>query len=311
MMFLLSPLALLFWLISAIRRGFYRLGIFSGDKPTVPVIVVGNVSVGGNGKTPVVLELTKWLIENGYKPGVLSRGYGGKAAQYPARVERNSDPGMVGDEPVLMKQHLTCPLVVDPKRPRGAHYLVEHCECDVIICDDGLQHYALARDIELIVMDGERRLGNGFLLPMGPLREGAWRVTSAPFVINNGGMIKQGEHLMTLQAGQLVNVVEPTIRMPLSALDEPIIAAAAIGNPQRFFNYLSDNQVKLKESLSFPDHHQFKKGDLPLEKVIMTEKDAVKCQHDAHTDWWYLPVTAILPEVFKQQLLTKIKSVGK
>ncbi len=306
----LSPFTLLFWFVSGFRRWLYRTGIKSSGKPAVPVIVVGNISVGGNGKTPVVLELAKWLAQSGYRPGVLSRGYGGNSKSYPLCVERNSDPALVGDEPVLMKQHLSCPMVVDPERVRGANYLVDNCDCNLILCDDGLQHYALERDIELIVMDGERRLGNGFLMPMGPLREGAWRLSSTSFIINNGGAAESGEYPMTLEPGKLINIKNPQVSMPLSEVSTSVVAAAAIGNPQRFFNYLIDKKLELKDCLSFPDHHQFKKGDLPLDRVIMTEKDAVKCQHNAHTDWWFLPVTANLPQAFKQKLLASIESVG-
>lgn len=310
-MLLLLPVSLLFFCLSSLRRWLYRVGIKSTHKLPVPIIVVGNISVGGNGKTPLVILLAKWLDEAGYKPGVLSRGYGGKAAEYPLSVEAKSLPDDVGDEPVLMRQNLSCPMVVDPKRPRGAAHLISQYGCNVIICDDGLQHYALARDLELIVMDGERRLGNGLLLPAGPLREGAWRLSSTEFVICNGGTAKQDEYKMTLEPTDLVNVKDPARTRPLSSLVEPVVAAAGIGNPQRFFDFLLARQVRFSECLSFPDHHQFSQQDLPDTTVIMTEKDAVKCQQIAQDEWWYLPVTAALSDKFKQQILTRLASVQK
>lgn len=309
LMLALLPLTLLFFCVSAIRRGFYRCGILSAKRVSVPVVVVGNISVGGNGKTPIVVLLAKWLSEAGYRPGVLSRGYGGNATSYPMAVTTNSVAEQVGDEPVLMRQNLTCPMVVDPIRSRGAEHLIDEFDCDIIICDDGLQHYALKRDVEIIVMDGKRRLGNGWLMPMGPLREGAWRLKTTEFVINNGGSTQQGESAMRLEPGNLVNLQSGDKTKSYTELKKPVVAAAGIGNPSRFFDYLVGLGIEVKERLSFPDHHQFKVGDLPDKTVIMTEKDAVKCRHIASEDWWYLPVTATLPDEFKQQLLAYLGAV--
>ena len=306
---LLAPFTVLFWLISKARRSLYRMGIMTVSQISVPVIVVGNISVGGNGKTPLVIRLAQWLKQQGYQPGVISRGYGGKAQAYPMAVEVDSEPGVVGDEPVLMRQHLGCPLVVDPKRPRGAQFLVDKFKCNIIICDDGLQHYALGRDIEIVVMDGARRHGNGCLLPMGPLREGKWRLDKADFVVSNGGEVSNGEHLMSLEPGRLVNVKYANQSRSLSELNKPVSAVAAIGNPDRFFNLLKSKQLKLKDCISFPDHHRFVESDIPRDTVLMTEKDAVKCKKFAFEDWWYLPVNAKLTEQFKQRLLAKLEHV--
>ncbi|ALS98827.1 tetraacyldisaccharide 4'-kinase [Lacimicrobium alkaliphilum] len=305
-LWLLAPLALLFYLVSALRRWCYRTGLKKSHKVGATVIVVGNITVGGSGKTPLVIRLCQWLKQQGYHPGVVSRGYGGKAPAYPYTVLPDSDAATVGDEPVLMRQHLGCPLVVDPDRVRGAAYLVEKHHCNVILCDDGLQHYRLARDLEILVMDGERRLGNGHLLPMGPLREGKWRLSTVDFVVVNGGIAAPGEHLMSLETGQLVNLKYPSKTQPLSALKKPAIALAGIGNPQRFFNLLRHRQVKLKETRVYADHYAFKAGDIPDDLVLMTEKDAVKCRAFASSQWWYLPVSAKLTEQFKQQLLERI-----
>jgi tetraacyldisaccharide 4'-kinase len=306
---LLLPLTALFWLLSALRRTLFRLNIKSSTDVPVPVIVVGNISVGGNGKTPLVLYLAKRLRQEGYHPGVLSRGYGGKNARYPLTVEQCSKVEVVGDEAILMRQHINCPLVVDPIRPRGAMELVEKHKCNVIICDDGLQHYALNRDIEIVVMDGKRRCGNHLLLPAGPLREASWRLDTADFLVLNGGLITNGEFLMSLEAGELINVKHPNKSLSISDLRFPVTALAGIGNPQRFFTLLQKMRVKLKDQISFVDHHAFIKKDIPSGTVIMTEKDAVKCTQIAHDDCWYLPVSAKLTSQFESQLLQKLKQV--
>jgi tetraacyldisaccharide 4'-kinase len=282
------------------------MGVFSSTRVNAPVIVVGNISVGGNGKTPLVVFLCHWLKQNGFRPGVISRGYGGTGVSYPKTVDTDSKPEHVGDEAVMMKQHIGCPLVVDPKRARGAAFLIEQHQCDVVLCDDGLQHYALHRDIEIVVIDGQRRFGNGFLLPAGPLRESQKRLSSVDFKVTNGGKAKVDEYLMSLEPGQLVNVKYSQQTKPVAGLNRSVVAAAAIGNPKRFFDLLTTKNVKIKDTLIFNDHHLFAESDLPKETVIMTEKDAVKCRDFAHDDWWYLPVSAKLTEHFKKALLTKL-----
>jgi len=307
-LWLLLPFSLLFWLLSRCRRYCYKSGIKTSHKVDAPVIVVGNISVGGNGKTPLVLRLADWLKQQGYQPGILSRGYGGKAPQYPYTVTAHSTAQQVGDEPVLIRQRLDCPLVVDPDRVRGARYLIDKHRCDIIICDDGLQHYRLKRDIEIVVMDGQRRLGNGLLLPMGPLREGKWRLQQVDFVVVNGGSTEGDQVLMSLEPGRLVNVKYPNKSRSINDFKhQPVTAAAGIGNPERFFDLLKAKQLKLQQTLSFVDHHMFKAEDLPQSTVLMTEKDAVKCQAFAFDDWWYLPVTAKLSEQFRQNLLQRLK----
>jgi tetraacyldisaccharide 4'-kinase len=275
---LLLPLSAVFWVLSSLRRMLFRLQIKPSIDIPVPVIVVGNTSVGGNGKTPMSVD-------------------------YISEVDR------VGDEAILMRQHINCPLVVDPIRPRGAMKLVETHKCDVIICDDGLQHYALNRDIEIVVIDGQRLCGNKLLLPAGPLREGSWRLDRVDFLVLNGGSVTNGEYLMSLEAGRLINVKYPNKSLSINDLSLPVTALAAIGNPQRFFSLLEKKRVKLKEQISFVDHHAFSKKDIPSGTVIMTEKDAVKCTLIAHDDCWYLPVSARLTTQFESQLLQKLKQV--
>ncbi|MFT5453277.1 MAG: tetraacyldisaccharide 4'-kinase, partial [Enterobacterales bacterium] len=168
--YLLWPLHFILYLLVSLRKYLYVLGIFKTTKIAVPVIIVGNITVGGTGKSPLVIHLAESLSIAGFKVGVLSRGYGGNAKHYPLEVESTSSAVDVGDEPLMIKQRVDVSVVVDPIRARGAEFLVEHCACDVILCDDGLQHYALQRDIEIVVIDGKRLLGNGLLMPLGPLR---------------------------------------------------------------------------------------------------------------------------------------------
>ena len=304
----LLPFTLLFVLLSAVRRWLFQWGLKASVKVNVPVIVVGNISVGGNGKTPLVVFIAQLLTDKGYRPSVLTRGYGAKSMAYSLSVEATSQVQEVGDEPMLMRQHILCPLVVDPKRGRGAAHLVNSHGCDVIICDDGLQHYALQRDIEIVVMDGQRRCGNQLLLPAGPLREGQWRLDTVDFIVVNGHNHQEHEYLMTLKPDQLVNVVDPTLTKAVDALPNDTVAVAGIGNPQRFFQMLPSLGIQPAQCISFPDHHQFSSQDFPFtNSVVMTEKDAVKCRHFAKNNWWYLPVQAQLSSDFSQQLLHKLQ----
>lgn len=307
---LLLPLTAVFALVAATRRLAFRIGLKKSSKINAPVIIVGNISVGGNGKTPLVVYLAQLLGSQGYKPGVLTRGYGAKSNNYPLVVTAQSQVAAVGDEPMLMIQHVACPLVVDPIRARGAQYLLDQFHCDVIICDDGLQHYALKRDIEIVVMDGKRRLGNQLLLPAGPLRERAWRLHSADFIVINGQTKSSDEFAMQLLAGDLINVKNPQLKCKVSDLSGPVSALAGIGHPQRFFDLLATYAIDLKATLSFVDHHQFTLNDLPAETLIMTEKDAVKCREFAHQDCWYLPVQAQLAESFSHKILSKLQAIN-
>ena len=306
---LLWPLSLLFALISFLRRKAYRTGLLTQHKISVPVVVVGNITVGGNGKTPLVIYICQLLKQQGYRPGVLSRGYGGKASDYPMTVETDSNPVFCGDEPLFIKQRVNCPVMVDPDRVRGARALVEQQKCDVILCDDGLQHYRLQRDIEIAVVDGNRRQGNGLLLPAGPLREGEWRLQDVDFVVLNGGSVRRGEHLMSLEPGRLVNVRFKGQSQSLSDLNCAVSALAGIGHPKRFFDLLRARGVKLKQEIGFADHHQFTPEDMPEGIVLMTEKDAVKCASFAQDTWWYLPVSASLSEEFVERFLSTLKRI--
>lgn len=298
---LLAPFSLLFWLISQIRVALYRKKILKSYRSPVPVLVVGNISVGGNGKTPVVVWLVEQLQQRGVKVGVVSRGYGGKNKQFPQLVTPESDPELMGDEPVLIAQRTQAPVAISPNRQQSIELLLSQFELDLIITDDGLQHYALERDMEWVVIDGERRFGNGFVLPAGGLRELPSRLSSVQAVICNGKSAKEGEHLMQLEPEWAINLKTGEKRAITDFYHQSVIALAGIGYPPRFFTMLQDLGIHLEASHSFADHQPYsreiieplQKGDLPL---LMTEKDAVKCRTFAQENWWYVPVSATFSE---------------
>ncbi|GGW87852.1 tetraacyldisaccharide 4'-kinase [Alteromonas halophila] len=318
LLWLLWPLSMLFALLSAARRLAYRLNIIPVTSVTADVIVVGNISVGGNGKTPLVIALASHFREKGRRVGILSRGYGGNNSTFPRQVLPGDDARDVGDEPLLMATRTGVPVVIDPKRARGARFLVDSLQCDIIICDDGLQHYALARDAEVVVMD-ERRWGSGHLLPMGPLREGRWRLNKVDAVVHNTAR-DEGPYLpqitsmqvsMHLEAGRAINVKYPQQTAPVSELhSEPVTALAGIGNPDRFFRQLETMGLAADEQIRFNDHHVFSREDIPQGRVIMTEKDAVKVTALAHDDCWFLPVTAALPTDFYTHIASVLENAS-
>lgn len=305
---LLAPFALLFALISGARRVAYRRGWCKSYRASVPVIVVGNLSVGGNGKTPVVVWLVEQLQARGFKPGVVSRGYGGKAPHYPYRLDAISSTAEAGDEPVLIARRCGCPVVVAPKRSDAVQLLEQSGEVDIIITDDGLQHYALARDLELVVVDGARRFGNGCLLPMGPLREPLTRLKRVDAIICNGGTPAKGEYPMTLVADAPRRVRDDALAS--EPLPREVDALAGIGHPPRFFGTLTSLGYELKQSVGYADHQAFDSAELLARfgerPLIMTEKDAVKCRGFALDHWWYLPVSAALPTSLLDTLLTSL-----
>lgn len=305
----LYPFAVLLRLISFVRRSLYKHGLLKCNKNPLPVIVVGNISVGGNGKTPFVIWLCELLKEQGYKPGIVSRGYGGKSDRYPLLVDHQVTGKEAGDEPIMLFKRLAIPIVVDPIRANAAQHLYQSGLVDIIITDDGLQHYALHRDIEIVVVDGQRRMGNEHLMPMGPLREPMSRLQEVDFIINNGAHFKN-EITMQFISDACVRVDGE--QGTLTA-HQPVNACAAIGYPQRFFNSLEKLNYQLKETVSFADHHAYKVNDFSQfdanTPLVMTEKDAVKCLDFAQPNWWYLPIKAQLPASFEKQLLKKIKEI--
>ncbi len=309
---LLWPLSLLFGAVVRVRRLLYHRGVLHSTAVGVPVIVVGNISVGGAGKTPLVLRLVELLREAGYRPGVVSRGYGGQSKEWPRQVMPDSDPRQVGDEPVLLARRGRCPVVVDPDRVAAARVLFETYACNVILSDDGLQHYRLQRDIEIAVIDGFRRLGNVACLPAGPLREPPSRLREVDFVVGNGAA-RGGEYLMALRGETAVNLGDPYISSALTGFRHGLIhAVAGIGDPGRFFEHLRHARLRLIEH-PFPDHYTFRREDLRFRQdlpILMTEKDAIKCQTFAADNCWYVPITAQLDPEFEEQLLKRLATVA-
>lgn len=316
----LRPLEWLYRAAVSARRDAYM----NGRKPVwhapVPVIVVGNITLGGTGKSPLVAWLGRWLSEQGWRPGIVSRGYGGKAPRYPLYVGIDSPVSQSGDEPLMLAQQTGLPVVVDPDRPRGVRQLIA-AGCDIVISDDGLQHLALGRDIELLVVDGQRGFGNARCLPAGPLREPLSRLDDVDAVIVNGqprqplavpNQRKQLMHLMQLQPARWRRLVDgrcqPAHELPFVG---NVHALAGIGNPQRFFATLEALGMAF-EAHPLPDHHRFSAEDLQFgddRAVVMTAKDAVKCRPFADERCWALDVEACPEPAFVDWLRGRLATL--
>lgn len=306
--YLLLPFTVIYCFVIFFRRLFYRLGLKKTTHFSVPVIVVGNISVGGTGKTPLVIWMANFLRQQGFHPGIVSRGHGGKATTYPQQVTAQSDPLMVGDEAVLIAAKTQCPMMVAPKRTSAVAALLKNNDCDVVISDDGLQHYALGRAIEIAVIDGQRRFGNGFCLPAGPLREPWKRLQQVDFIIANGAVAPH-EYAMQLAPKAIYNLAQPELILNPQQIHQPVHAVAGIGNPQRFFSSLRLLGLQLIEH-PFPDHYLFQKKDLAFADnlpIIMTEKDAVKCQRFADERFWCLPIEVNIDKNFSVAVLKKLQ----
>lgn len=305
----LRPLTWVFCGIIFVRRLAYRMGLRKRYHLSVPVIVVGNLSVGGTGKTPVVVHIAQLLKRSGYAPGIISRGYGGKARSWPQQVRPDADPVMVGDEAILISRRSGCPMAVGPNRGLTGELLQKHSGCDIIISDDGLQHYALERDIEIIVIDGMRRFGNGLCLPAGPLREPVARKEKVDFLITNGSALGD-EYAMRYQGEILVNLADSEKTCALGELaGKSVHVLAGIGNPDRFFEHLRRKDLNVIEH-RFSDHHLFSADELLFgddKPMLMTEKDAVKCQRFATENMWYLPIEIEMNNDFDVQLLNLLE----
>lgn len=306
---LLLPFSWLYGAITLLRRFAYQKGWLASWKAPVPIVIVGNLTAGGNGKTPVVIWLVEQLIQRGFKPGVVSRGYGGKSDHYPLLLTSDTTPAMAGDEPVLIHHRTTAPVAVAPNRRDAVKALLTQYDLDVIITDDGLQHYALQRDYEIVVIDGQRRFGNGWWLPAGPMRERAGRLNSVDAIIVNGGVSQGNEISMVLEGDIAVNLKTGEKR-PIQQIKKAV-AIAGIGHPPRFFNSLREKGIALITTKAFSDHSDYNAQELQdltpdLEPLIMTEKDAVKCQHFAQDNWWYLPVSA---ELNSQSVLKQVSNL--
>lgn len=306
------PLAGVFGVLSALRRGLFRAGVLRHDKLPVPVIVVGNVAVGGSGKTPVVAWLAGQLRAAGHVPGIVSRGYGAAVGGV-ALVGADSDPRAFGDEPVLLAQLTGCPVAVGVDRPAAARALLKaHPECSVIISDDGLQHYRLRRDVEIVVLD-EATLGNRWLLPAGPLREPLSRLDGVDLIIAHGPLARQFAPVpvvqMRLEGDQVRRVAGGDEWRALADFRaRRVHAIAGIGRPERFFRQLRDAGLEVVPH-AFADHHRFRPEDLDFaqgEAKIMTAKDAVKCRSFASADVWELPVVARIDARASDIILEKL-----
>lgn len=296
---LLAPLSLLFGAAAGARRALYRAGVLRPVRLPVPLIVVGNLTVGGTGKTPFVIWLAQHLRSQGWRPGIVSRGHGAAEAG-PAPVAATSDPARFGDEPVLLARRTGCPVWIGRDRVSAAQALLaHHPECNVIISDDGLQHYRLGRQVEIAVVDGDKGFGNGWLLPAGPLRERPARLNEVDLVVVNGEArhpFAPGRvHRMRLEGEQFYHLLNPRRVVPAGHfLGKRLHAVAGIGNPQRFFDRL--RALGLCGIFhAFPDHHRFRADELRFadaEAILMTEKDAIKCEAFADDRHWVLAVTA-------------------
>ncbi|WP_199611816.1 tetraacyldisaccharide 4'-kinase [Flocculibacter collagenilyticus] len=310
---LLSPLSLLFYAVSTCRRFYYTKWV--QPKNAQPLIVVGNISVGGNGKTPFVIWLCHELKQQGFNVGVISRGYGGECDNYPLSVTAETPASLCGDEPKLISQITQCPVVVGPNRNANIQMLNQAHNIDYIISDDGMQHYAMARDVEVAIVDAKRMFGNRWLLPVGPLRELVSRLKSTDFVIYNGQPDLSPSHDVDsyqLIAQQPINI-QSNQATDFAAMPHAH-AICGIGNPQRFSNTLKQNRINTLSFTAFSDHHHYTLADFDKfgdEPVIMTEKDAVKCAAFAKPNWWYLPVAVEMPEDLKNRILKKVINVGK
>ncbi|MDD1782853.1 tetraacyldisaccharide 4'-kinase [Enterovibrio sp. ZSDZ35] len=313
---LLWPLSKVFGAIARKRRQAFLDGKGEAYRAPVPVIVVGNITVGGNGKTPVVIWLVEQLKAKGLKPGVVSRGYGGKADSYPFVLDDTTSTETAGDEPVLIYQRTGVPVAISPIRSDAVKALLP-LGVDIVITDDGLQHYKLDRDIEFVIVDGERRFGNAHYMPFGPLREQPERLKSVDFIVCNGGEAQRGELPMSLKPSELVNI-KTGEKVAADSLNNTV-AMAGIGNPQRFFNTLESLGVKPVHCEPFADHKAFEFEQLNAlakqgEHLLMTEKDAVKCrrfvqQNQNIENWWYLPVDARFSEEAATQMINTILKV--
>lgn len=311
----LLPFSGIFAVIAAARRSFYANGLCHKTGPVVPVVVVGGLTVGGTGKTPICIALAQELRSRGFKPGILTRGYKSNCPSFPCQVPLSGTPEVYGDEPCLMRRATKVPVVIDPKRSRGADYLAG-LGVDVIITDDGLQHYALDRDVEICVLDGARMLGNGHLLPAGPLREAKWRLKTVDCIVVSGAVAHLGHYPMRYKQTSITPLNEESheVLEPQSK----VCALAGIGNPDRFFKTLEDCGYVVAQKVELGDHGRISMDKLKklaqTKPVIMTAKDAIKYQAEAKDDnlnnIFVLNITAQLSKQFYDDVVNKIKQAN-
>ena len=303
----LMPLSCAYGAVAAARRYLYLKRVRRSKRAARPVVIVGNLSVGGTGKTPLVCWLVARLTERGFKPGIVTRGYGGSSRNV-RLIERSDDPGVVGDESIVLARRTDVPVAAGRDRPAAAQLLV-NAGCDVIVSDDGLQHYAFARDCEIVVVDGDRRFGNGWLLPAGPLRETPARLATADAIVVNGGRpLLEGALGMRLEGKRALALVGDAAHPLDHFAGKSVHALAGIGHPERFFNMLRAHGIDVTGH-PLPDHARLQPGDISFDDdrpVFMTEKDAVKCAGIGGPRHWYVPVTAILDGGDSEALLNTV-----
>ena len=309
-LYLLIPFSFLFKYLTKRRRRKYIQEKFQSYKSDIPIIIVGNLTIGGTGKTPLVAYIAQELIKLGYKPGLVSRGYGGKYRET-LKVTNQTSVKQTGDEAQILAK-LNLPFYIDKNRVRAVKTLENNHNCDVIISDDGLQHYNMNRDIEIVVIDGKRRFGNNLTFPAGPLRESKSRLKSVDFVVNNSGPTKDNEYLMNISPSKFIHLkTGKSYLIKDWPMHKQVHAVAGLGNPGRFFDLLARLGFDITRN-SFPDHHNFDKEDLTFLDhlpIIMTEKDASKCVSFDNNKIWYLTIEADVSEKFITELDLKLKSL--
>ncbi len=309
----LRSLAALFGAIVKLRQVAFRRGWRRSTRLPVPVLVVGNLAIGGAGKTPTTIALIDALRARGWSPGVVSRGYGGTEPG-PAFVAPQADPRRFGDEPCLIANRTGAPVAIARRRADAGKLLLERAAVDLLIADDGLQHYALQRDLEILLIDGRRRFGNRRLLPAGPLREPPGRAAECAFTIVNGGTAGPDEWPMRLTLDAVQSLHRPDLHRPLSAFaGRPLHAVAGIADPERFFDALRAAGLEIVPH-PFPDHHAYAPGDLAFGDglpLLMTEKDAVKCAAFAAPNWFAVPAVAELPEPLYDRIAAMLAALPR
>lgn len=300
----LLPLSWLYCAVMILRRKLYQANIKKSYAAKVPVVVVGNIVAGGSGKTPLLIALCEYCIDRDIKPGVVSRGYGGTVDGV-RQVEDGDAAELVGDEPLLIYQRTQIPVVVGRNRVAAVDYLINNNQCDIVFSDDGLQHYRMRRNFEIAVVDAQRRFGNGFCLPAGPLRERVSRLNDVDLVVYNGVTENTGnECAYQLEIDELTRLTGDESVPLISLKGKQIHAVAGIGNPSRFFVQLRDSGLDVIEH-AFPDHHVYSQNDFKgwdMNCIVMTEKDAVKCRQLSLGDAWSVRATAKFTRTLESQL---------
>ena len=316
LIWLLLPLSWLYCAVAIVRRKAYQLKIKKSYAAKAPVVIIGNIVVGGSGKTPLLISVCEFMKENGFNPGVVSRGYGGKISGI-KQVQENDSAALVGDEPLMIYQRTGVPVVVGADRVAAVKHLLEKNRCDIVLSDDGLQHYRMQRNVEIVVVDAKRGFGNGFCLPAGPLRERVSRLDDVDMVVYSGADHAVGNDIYnksedtcwyTLKMLDFCQLNTDECQSLSSFKDKTVHAVAGIGDPSRFFAQLRRSEINVIEH-AFVDHHAYKQSDFSGwqdECIIMTEKDAVKCRQLSLTDAWVVKVTAEISKSLASQLHSKI-----